>query len=61
MKIFRIDKEQNPLEIDVEFDVPIVSSSYLPRSNELVVGGRRQYFYAYNLDSGALRTYHGKA
>jgi U3 small nucleolar RNA-associated protein 18 len=55
--MFRIDGEANHMQLNVRFnDMAIKSAEYLggSSSNEVILGGRRPYFYSYDIESGAM-------
>jgi U3 small nucleolar RNA-associated protein 18 len=53
VRLFQIDGVQNPKAQGVYFeDLPIVSAEFCGDGNEIIVSGRRKYFYSYDMISG---------
>ena len=52
LRLFHIDGKENPKIQGMHFkDLPIFSANFIPDNNEIILTGRRNYFYSLNLDS----------
>eukprot|EP00039_Didymoeca_costata_P013263 m.198855 g.198855 ORF g.198855 m.198855 type:complete len:472 (+) comp15721_c0_seq2:160-1575(+) len=59
LRIFQIDEEKNPMLQSVHFDdLPIISAGFMNQGNEIILSGRRKYFYSYDLQEGKVRKIH---
>jgi U3 small nucleolar RNA-associated protein 18 len=54
MRFFKIDGDKNEKQLSVKFDMAISSASYLGTSADVIVAGRKPYFYSYDTNSGNL-------
>jgi U3 small nucleolar RNA-associated protein 18 len=60
LRFFRVDGEKNEKQLSVEFKgMPILSSFFIPLSNEVIVSGRKPYFCSYDTVSGHISKYPG--
>jgi U3 small nucleolar RNA-associated protein 18 len=54
LRFFAVDGKRNAKVASVHFpDLPIASAGWTADGSEVVVTGRRSFFYAYNVDAGA--------
>ncbi|ORE07015.1 WD40 repeat-like protein [Rhizopus microsporus var. microsporus] len=55
LRLFQIDGKINPKIQSVKFkDMPIYHAEFHPSGDEIVVSGRRSYFYIYNIQTGII-------
>ncbi|KAI7881234.1 WD40-repeat-containing domain protein [Mucor mucedo] len=55
LRLFQIDGKINPKIQSVVFkDMPIYHAEFHPSGNQIVVSGRRQFFYIYDIQSGII-------
>ena len=60
LRFFRIDGEKNEKILTVKFaDMSISKAAYLGSSAEVVLGGRKPFFYGYDTESGRVSKYPG--
>jgi U3 small nucleolar RNA-associated protein 18 len=61
LKIFQISEEgiSNNIETITLQDMPIFSAKFLNSSQEIILSGRRQHFYLYNLEKNKLERNNG--
>ncbi|CAG8508469.1 4865_t:CDS:2 [Diversispora eburnea] len=60
VRLFQIDGKKNPKIQSVVFnDLPISNASFNPSGSEIIVTGRRKYFYSYNIESGNIERSNG--
>jgi U3 small nucleolar RNA-associated protein 18 len=53
VRLFNIDGNENEKLSSVFFkDLPILSSAFLPNSDEIILSGKRKHFYSYNTETG---------
>jgi len=59
LRIFQVDGETNPKLQGVFLpDLPIRRAAWLPDTNEVLMVGRRKFFYTYNLQSSSVAKIH---
>jgi len=59
LRIFAVDGVDNPMAQSVFLpDLPINSGVFLRGGREIVLSGRRKFFYSYELESGTIRKVH---
>lgn len=59
LRIFQIDGKVNPMVQSVHIpDLPIGSGVFLNEGKEIVLSGRRRFFYSYELETGTIRKIH---
>ena len=52
IRLFHIDGKENPKLQSFHFkDLPIFSANFIHQNNEIILTGRRNYFYSLNMDS----------
>lgn len=55
LRLFQIDGKINPKIQSVKFkDLPITHAEFHPSGDQIVVSGRRSYFYIYDIQSGTI-------
>jgi U3 small nucleolar RNA-associated protein 18 len=55
LRLFQIDGKINPKIQSVYFkDMPIYHAEFHPSGNEIILSGRRKYFYIYDIQSGVI-------
>lgn len=55
LRLFQVDGKINPKIQSVHFDdLPIHKSLFTPSGSELIITGRRKFFYVYNVETGAI-------
>lgn len=53
LRFFNVDGERNEKVLSVRFnDMPISEACFLGNTSEVVIGGRKPYFYSYDSESG---------
>jgi len=53
LRFFNVDGEKNEKVLSVRFnDMPISEACFLGNTSEVVIGGRKPYFYSYDSESG---------
>jgi len=53
LRFFQVDGETNEMQLAVRIaDMPVSTAGFLGQSSEVVVGGRRPYFYTYDTATG---------
>lgn len=59
LRIFQVDGETNPkLQGVFVPDLPIRRAAWLPDTNEVIMVGRRKFFYTYNLQASSVTKIH---
>lgn len=62
LKVFQIDEEKNPKQLGLKFqDIQIRSAYFSNQGHEMVVSGRKPYYYFYDMTSGHLTKVQGKS
>lgn len=62
LRFFRVDGDKNEKQLSVRFsDMAILSAQFVPHSSEVLLGGRKPYFYCYDTESGSVRKVSGLA
>jgi U3 small nucleolar RNA-associated protein 18 len=60
LRFFRIDGDKNEKQISVKFnDYPIMSSYFLGTTGDVILGGRKPFFYTYDITSGSVNKVSG--
>ena len=60
LRFFRIDGDKNEKQISVKFnDYPIMSSYFLGTVGDVILGGRKPFFYTYDITSGSVNKVSG--
>ena len=60
LRFFRVDGKGNDLVLTVKFsDTPVSSATFLGASAEVVLSGRKPFFYGYDTESGRVSRYPG--
>ncbi|KAJ3157588.1 U3 snoRNP protein [Geranomyces michiganensis] len=55
LRLFQVDGKVNPKLQSVYIkDLPIVKASFTPDGNEIVISGRRNFFYTYDVEKGVV-------
>lgn len=55
LRLFKVDHETNPLQVSIKFkDMMVRSACFVDNRDEIVVTGRKPYFYVYCSSSGKL-------
>ena len=53
LRFFRVDGDKNEKTLSVRFnDMPISCATFLGNSSQVVIGGRKPFFYSYDCESG---------
>lgn len=59
LRLFQVDGKENALLQSVHIsDLPIISAHFCQGGNEIVMSGRRKFFYTYDLQEGKVRKIH---
>jgi hypothetical protein len=53
MRFFKVDGEDNELQLKVKFDMGVTNATFLGTSWQVAVAGRKPYFYIYDTPSGS--------
>ncbi|KAJ3163920.1 U3 snoRNP protein [Geranomyces variabilis] len=60
LRLFQVDGKVNPKVQSVYIkDLPIVKASFTPDGSEILITGRRKYFYTYDVEKGAVNRISG--
>ncbi|CAB4406560.1 unnamed protein product [Rhizophagus irregularis] len=55
IRLFQVDGKKNPKIQSVIFnDLPILRAEFNPSGSEIIISGRRKYFYIYNIEAGSI-------
>lgn len=56
LRIFHVDGKANSLLQTIHLpDLPVTTARFSPTGNEIVLAGRRKFFYTYDLEGGSVR------